>query len=84
MNLQNNTRVTITVNGKCEECNDSKVLASALVTLRQQGTQIVNVGGYTVTVVVNSNNMITGLTIGNVPAPPTSGNNQNNQGQNRQ
>jgi hypothetical protein len=88
MNLQSSTRVTITVTGKCtrESCNDTTILASAQVTLRQSGTQTVNVGGYTVTVVVNSNNRITDIFVGSPPPPPPSGGGQggNNQGGNSQ
>jgi len=83
-NLQNNTTVTITVDGKCE-CGDQKVMASASVKLKQSGTQTVKVGDYTVTVVVNGNNKITSITVGS-QTPPGGGNSQggNSQGGNSQ
>jgi hypothetical protein len=81
-NLQNNTTVTITVIGKCSKCGDEKVFASVSVKLKQSGTQTVKVGGYDVTVAVNSNNKITDIYIGS-PAPNTGGNqNGNSQGDN--
>jgi len=66
-NLQNNTRVTITINGRCNRCGDTAVLASAQVNLKQNGKQTVTIGGYTVTVSVNDNNKITSVVI---KAPP--------------
>ena len=86
MNLQNSTRVNITVIGKCVHCGDTRNLVSAApVTLRQSGTQVVNVGGYTVTVVVNSNNKITDVRVGGTTST-TGGNSQgsNSQGSNSQ
>ena len=61
-NLQNNTTVTITVRGLYSN-GTSAVLATASVKLKQNGTQTVAVGTYSVTVVVNGNNMITSCTV---------------------
>jgi len=76
-NLQNNTTITIAVTGNYSN-DTSVVLASALVKLKQNGTQTVKVGDYDVTVVVNGNNKITNCYIG---AQVNNGN-QNSQGQN--
>jgi len=55
----------------------AKVFASVTVKLKQNGTQTVAVGAYTVTVVVNGNNKITDIYIG-TPKPAAKGN-QNQQ-----
>ena len=60
-NLQDKTTVTITVYGNCSMCGDFAQLASQSVKLKQNGTQIVKIGAYSVTVVVNGNNKITGI-----------------------
>jgi len=78
-NLQNSTTVTITVVGECVVCRGVKVIASASVKLKQNGTQTVTVGGYTVTVVVNGNNKITDVYVG---VQAKSSGNQNNQSNN--
>ena len=81
-NLQNNTTVTITVDGKCSRCDDMTILASASVKLKQNGTQIVNIGGYDVTVVVNDNNKITNIFVGAPAASAGNAQNNNSQGGN--
>ena len=81
-NLQNITTVTITVDGKCSECGDMMVLASASVKLKQNGKQIVNIGGYNVTVVVNDNNKITDIYVGAPAASAGNAQNNNSQGGN--
>jgi len=62
-NLQNSTTVTITVTGHYSDGSSIK-LASASVKLKQSGTQMVKIGEYDVTVVVNSNNKITDVYVG--------------------
>ncbi|MCL2163803.1 MAG: hypothetical protein FWH55_05265 [Oscillospiraceae bacterium] len=78
-NLQNNTTVTITVKCVCSVCGAETTIAQS-VKLKSNGTQTVQVGGYTVTVVVNGNNKITDVYAG---APTSSGNNGNSQGNNK-
>jgi len=80
-NLQNNTTVTILVNGECSRCGDAVVLASASVKLKQSGTQTVKVGDYSVTVVVNGNNKITSVYLGAVAGGGGGGGNQNGNSQ---
>jgi len=58
-NLQNNTTVKLTVYGNYNGV--AYELASASVKLKQNGTQTVTVGAYSVTVVVNGNNMISNI-----------------------
>ena len=60
--LQNSTTITITVKGLYDD-GSTETLASASVKLKQSGTQIVKIGDFTVTVVVNSNNKITSCTV---------------------
>ena len=81
-NLQNNTTVTITVDGKCSRCDDMTILASASVKLKQNGTQIVKIGEYEVTVVVNDNNKITNIFVGAPAASAGNAQNNNSQGGN--
>jgi len=81
-NLQNNTTVTITVDGKCSVCGDMTILASATVKLKQNGTQIVKIGEYEVTVVVNDNNKITNIFVGAPAASAGNAQNNNSQGGN--
>ncbi|MCL2165256.1 MAG: hypothetical protein FWH55_12930, partial [Oscillospiraceae bacterium] len=70
-NLQNSTTVTITVMGHYGD-GTVKVMSSASVKLKQSGAQTVKVGEYDVTVVVNSNNKITGINVVN-PITATNG-----------
>jgi len=61
-NLQDKTTVTLTVKVFYSD-GSSEIGASASVKLKQNGTQKVTVGSFTVTVVVNGNNKITNLYI---------------------
>jgi len=78
-NLQNTTTVAISVELKCAKCRASDTV-SAFVKLKQNGTQIVNVCGYSVTVVVNGNNKITNIYLTGTQSAAS--NQQNSQGQN--
>ena len=63
-NLQNSTRVTITIKGSNSPSGaGGEVVASATVTLKQNGTQTVVIGDFTVTVIVNQNNKIIGCNV---------------------
>jgi len=81
-NLQNSTTVTLTVRADYSDGNLNVLMASASVKLKQNGTQVVKVGDYNVTVVVNSNNKITDTYV-DAPTGNTGGG-QNNQGGNSQ
>ena len=73
-NLQNCITATVTVYGVCANCGEPMSI-DASVTLKQNWTQVFNVGGYDVTVVVNNNKEITDVYLGK---PDVGGNNGNN------
>ncbi|MCL1847573.1 MAG: hypothetical protein FWF91_06365 [Coriobacteriia bacterium] len=73
-NLQNSTTITITIKGYDNNGVGGQTVALASVKLKQNGTQTVIIGDYTISVAVNQNNKITGCTVIGapivVPDPP--------------
>ena len=63
-NLQNSSRVTFTVVKACNGCGAELINESATYNVGQSaGTRSYDVFGFTVTIVVNQNNMITSVTV---------------------